>query len=88
MTRHSHTVALLACTAALLALAICVEVQRDRLYAESAVEDDGLLYIQSPNVMRKAALSYDAPTSARPTALAPFSSPSPIRVAPDARTWP
>jgi tetratricopeptide (TPR) repeat protein len=60
MNRRMQAGALLLTTAALLALAIAVEVQRDRLYAATTPVDDGLFYIQSPSVMRKAALSYDA----------------------------
>jgi tetratricopeptide (TPR) repeat protein len=60
MKRTSHGRALLGMTAVLLAIAVAVEIQRDRLYAESAPADESLLYIQSGNIMRKAALSYNA----------------------------
>jgi tetratricopeptide (TPR) repeat protein len=45
---------------ALLGLAVAVEIHRDRVYAESATLDEGVLYIQSDAVLKKAALSYDA----------------------------
>jgi tetratricopeptide (TPR) repeat protein len=54
------TARLLAATIVLLAMAVAVEIRRDRIYAESAPLDDGLLYIQSDTVLKKAALSYDA----------------------------
>ena len=60
MTRRVQAAALLLTTAGLLALATAVQMQRDRLYAEGAQSDDSLLYVQSPTVMRKAALSFDS----------------------------
>ena len=60
MTARSQSAALLATTAALLALAIVVEVQRDRLYAAGVAQDESLIYVESPTVARKAALSFDA----------------------------
>jgi tetratricopeptide (TPR) repeat protein len=60
MKGRPRTAGLLAATLAMLGVAIVMELQRDRLYAERAPEDDALLYIQSTQVMRKAALSYDA----------------------------
>jgi len=59
MTRRSQSAALVAVTAAMLALAITVEIGRDRLYAQGAPADEELLYVQSPYLLRKAALSYD-----------------------------
>jgi tetratricopeptide (TPR) repeat protein len=50
----------LAAVFALLALSMGAGITRDRLYAESAPIDESLLYVQSADIMRKAALSYDA----------------------------
>lgn len=58
MTRRSEGAVLAAATAAMLALAITVEVQRDRLYAEAAPVPEEILYIQSPKLVQGAALSY------------------------------
>jgi tetratricopeptide (TPR) repeat protein len=58
---HSrHTLRLLAATLALLGVAVAVEVQRDRVYANVRAADEGLLYIRSGAAMEKLALSYDA----------------------------
>jgi tetratricopeptide (TPR) repeat protein len=54
------TARLLTATIVLLGLAVAVEIHRDRLYAESTTLDEGLLYIQSDALLKKAALSYDA----------------------------
>jgi tetratricopeptide (TPR) repeat protein len=54
------TARLLAVTIVLLGLAVAVEIQRDRVYADSPALDEGLLYIQSDSVLKKASLSYDA----------------------------
>jgi len=60
MTRRSQGWALLAATAALLALATAVQMERDRLYAEGPHADEAELFVQSPAVMKKAALSFDS----------------------------
>jgi hypothetical protein len=60
VTARSRTTALLVTTAMLLAAATLVQMQRDRLYAEAAQTDESVLYVQSPAVMRKAALSFDS----------------------------
>jgi hypothetical protein len=60
MTRRSQSAALVAVSAAMIALSVVVEMGRDRLYAEAAPADETLLYIQSPELMRAAALSYNA----------------------------
>jgi tetratricopeptide (TPR) repeat protein len=54
------TARLLAATIVLLGMAVAVEIHRDRVYAESDQLDEGLLYIQSDAVLKRAALSYDA----------------------------
>ena len=59
MTPRSRGVALVAATVMLIALAAAVGMERDRLYAERAPADE-VLYVQSPTLMRKAALSYNA----------------------------
>ena len=60
MRRQTRSTALLVTTAALLALATAVQMERDRLYAEGATPDESVLYVQSPTLMRKAALSFDS----------------------------
>jgi tetratricopeptide (TPR) repeat protein len=60
MTRRSRAATLLITTAVLLAVATAVQMERDRLYAEAAETDESVLYVQSPAVMRKAALSFDS----------------------------
>ena len=60
MTRRSQSAALLLTTAALLGLATVLQMQRDRVYAEGARPDEGVLYVQSPRLMARAALSFDS----------------------------
>ncbi|MSO55716.1 MAG: hypothetical protein EXQ55_02160 [Acidobacteria bacterium] len=59
MSPRTQTVAFAAALAALLALAVAVQVERDRVYAATPL-DDRLLYINSGGTIEKAALSYDA----------------------------
>jgi hypothetical protein len=60
MTRRTHSAALLSTTVVLLGLATALQMERDRLYAEGAHPDESVLYVQSPVLMRKAALSFDS----------------------------
>jgi hypothetical protein len=60
MTPPPRAVSLLVATAVLLAVATGLQMERDRLYAEGAQADESVLYVQSPTVMRKAALSFDS----------------------------
>jgi hypothetical protein len=58
--RRRFPAGLIAATAVLLALATAVQMQRDRIYAEGAHVDEDVLYVQSPTLMRKAALSFSS----------------------------
>jgi tetratricopeptide (TPR) repeat protein len=60
MIGRSRTAAMLAVIAALLVLAALLDSQRDRLAAAAPAHGSDLLYIQSPGVVRKMALSYDS----------------------------
>jgi tetratricopeptide (TPR) repeat protein len=59
MSRPGRPLVFLSAIGVCLAIAVALEMQRDRLYAESPI-DDRLLYISSGGVMDKAALSYSA----------------------------
>jgi tetratricopeptide (TPR) repeat protein len=59
MSGRTQAIALLAAVAVLLALAVVVQMQRDRVYAATPVEQQ-LLYINAGGLMEKVALSYDA----------------------------
>jgi hypothetical protein len=58
--RQTRSTALLVTTAALLALATVVQMTRDRLYAEGSTPDESVMYVQSPALIRRAALSFDS----------------------------
>jgi tetratricopeptide (TPR) repeat protein len=60
MTPRSQAAAWLVAVAALLALSTAVQMQRDRLYGEGAQDSEAVLYVESPDVMRRAALDYEA----------------------------
>ena len=60
MSRQGQSGAFLTATMILLALAVGVEFQRDRVYAEGSPVEQELLYVRSGSVMDKLALSYDA----------------------------
>ncbi len=59
MTPRRQTVVFLAALAALLTIAVAIQVVRDRAYAHVTL-DRQVLYISDAEVMRRAALSYDA----------------------------
>ncbi len=58
MTQRQHTGAFIASLIAMLAAAVALQVIRDRALAYSAVRNE-VLYVSNPEVMRRAALSYD-----------------------------
>lgn len=59
MTRPGHPVIFASTLAVLMALALGVQLTRDRLYAQTLTENR-LLYVTSPKAMEKVALSYDS----------------------------
>lgn len=59
MTRPGNPVVFGVALAVMLALAISIQIARDRLYAQSRLENR-VLYVTSGKVMEKIALSYDA----------------------------
>jgi hypothetical protein len=59
MTRPGNPAIFATTLAVLLALALAAQVTRDRLYAQTLTENR-LLYVTSPKVMDKVALSYDS----------------------------
>lgn len=59
MTRPGHPVIFASTLAVLMALALGVQLTRDRLYARTLTENR-LLYVTSPKAMEKVALSYDS----------------------------
>ncbi|HUP40351.1 MAG TPA: hypothetical protein VM115_09550 [Vicinamibacterales bacterium] len=59
MTSKRRTVMFLIALAAMLAVAVAIQLVRDRTYAHVTV-DKQVLYISDAEVMRRAALSYDA----------------------------
>ena len=58
MTPRRQTAAFLAAVAAMLALAVALQIVRDRVFAYTGV-DAQVLYVSNAEVMRRAALSYD-----------------------------
>ena len=60
MSRRPRGAMWLAVTALLLAVAVAVELQRDRVYASSNPVDEGMLYVRSGALADRLALSYDA----------------------------
>jgi tetratricopeptide (TPR) repeat protein len=58
MSRRLYTGAFLASLIAMLAVAVALQVARDRAFAFAAT-DKQVLYVSDPDVMRRAALSYD-----------------------------
>lgn len=58
MTSRQRTGVFLAALAALLAVAIVLQIVRDRVFAHDSI-DKQVLYVTNPEVMRRAALSYD-----------------------------
>ena len=60
MSRHGHKTTLLVAITLLLGLSVSAEIQRDRVYPESAPVDDGLLYFRSGDVLQKVVVGYDA----------------------------
>ena len=58
MTPRRQTGAFIASLIAMLAVAVALQVVRDRAFAYAAV-DKQVLYVSNPEVMRRAALSYD-----------------------------
>jgi tetratricopeptide (TPR) repeat protein len=58
MTPRKHTVAFVVALAAMVALAIALQVARDRAFAYTTI-DRPVMYVTDPEVMRRAALSYD-----------------------------
>ena len=59
MTSRRSTVAFVGSVLVLLVLAVTVQMVRERAYAYNPVEED-VLYVRSGDVMKRAALSYDA----------------------------
>lgn len=59
MTQRRQTVAYVVALAAMLALAVTVQIVRDRAFAFARVEKQ-VLYVSRPEVMRRVALSYDS----------------------------
>ena len=59
MTQRQQTVAFLAALVAMLALAVILQIVRDRAFAFVRVEKQ-VLYVSKPEVMRRVALSYDS----------------------------
>jgi tetratricopeptide (TPR) repeat protein len=59
MTSRRRTVTFVAAVSAMLAIAIALQIARDRVFAHTAI-DRQVLYVSNPEVMRRAALSYDA----------------------------
>jgi tetratricopeptide (TPR) repeat protein len=59
MTRPGQTGAFILALAMMLGLAVALQVVRDRVFARAAV-DKQVLYVSDADVMRRAALSYDA----------------------------
>jgi hypothetical protein len=59
MTPHRRTSVFVVALAAMLAMSIAVQVVRDRAFAHTSI-DKQVLYISDAEVMRRAALSYDA----------------------------
>ena len=59
MTPRRQTVAFAVALAALLALAVTLQIVRDRAFAFARVEKQ-VLYVSRPEVMRRVALSYDS----------------------------
>ena len=57
MTQRQHTAAFIASLIAMLAVAVAVQVIRDRAFAYAAVEKQ-VLYVSNTEVVRRAALSY------------------------------
>jgi hypothetical protein len=57
MTSRQQTALFLAALAAMLAVAIALQIVRDRVFAHDPV-DKQVLYVSNPEVMRRAALSY------------------------------
>ena len=59
MTRRRQTVVFVVALAAMLALAVTLQIVRDRAFAFARVERQ-VLYVSKPEVMRRVALSYDS----------------------------
>ena len=59
MRQRQHTGAFIVSLGAMLAVAVALQVVRDRTFALAAV-DKQVLYVSNADVMRRAALSYDA----------------------------
>jgi tetratricopeptide (TPR) repeat protein len=58
VTARQHNAAFIASLVAMLAVAVGLQVFRDRAFAHAGVEQE-LLYVRNAEVMRRAALSYD-----------------------------
>lgn len=60
MIRRATTVALFTGVAGAFALAIALQIARDRQYSRDRRETDQILYVQSGNVMKRLTLDFDA----------------------------
>ncbi len=58
MTPRQQTVTFVAAVSAMLAVAIALQITRDRVFAHAPI-DRQVLYVSNAEVMRRAALSYD-----------------------------
>jgi tetratricopeptide (TPR) repeat protein len=59
MTQKRQTITFVAAVSTMLAAAIALQIARDRVFAYTQ-SDRQVLYVSNPDVMRRAALSYDA----------------------------
>ena len=59
MTSRQQSVTFVAAISAMLAIAIALQIARDRVFAHEPIDRE-VLYVSNPEVMRRAALSYDA----------------------------